>query len=90
MANEIPVRESGFQRCGRRAGLDSAPPAKKVHLSQPNALTSPLLVAFDSDGLKVSVANSELEARTMASERAIRRRRERMSQGSMTLPSQGA
>lgn len=31
-----------------------------------------LVVSFESDGLKVSTAASQLEARTMASERAIR------------------
>jgi hypothetical protein len=36
-----------------------------------------LLVAFEPDGPKVSTAKSQLEARTVASERAIRRRRER-------------
>jgi hypothetical protein len=49
-----------------------------------------LVIAFESDGLKVFIANSQFEARTMASERAIRRRRERKSEGSMAFPSQPA
>jgi hypothetical protein len=47
-----------------------------------------LVVAFESDGLKVFTANSEFEARTIVSERAIRRRRERMSGGSTMHASQ--
>jgi hypothetical protein len=47
-----------------------------------------LVVAFESDGVKVSVANSELEARTMAAERAIRRRRQAVEAGSAASPSQ--
>lgn len=49
-----------------------------------------LVVAFESDGMKVSAADSLLEARTMASERAIRRRRERKSEGPAASPSQPA
>lgn len=49
-----------------------------------------LVLAFEPDGLKVSVANSELEARTMAAERAIRRRRQAVGEGSMARPAQPA
>jgi hypothetical protein len=35
-----------------------------------------LVVSFEPDGPKVATAKSQLEARTVASERAIRRRRE--------------
>ncbi len=49
-----------------------------------------LVLAFEPDGLKVTIANSELEARTMAAERAIRRRRQAVGAGSMAHPSQPA
>lgn len=49
-----------------------------------------LVVTFEPDGVKVSVANSELEARTMAAERAIRRRRQGLSEELAALPSQPA
>jgi hypothetical protein len=46
-----------------------------------------LVITFESDGLRVSTANSELEARMMVSQHVIRQRRERMSEGLMGNPS---
>jgi hypothetical protein len=45
-----------------------------------------LVVSFESDGLKASAAASQLEARTVVSERAIRWS-ERKSDGSMVTRS---
>ena len=64
-------------------------PVKTAIYEPPKEGLPYLVIAFESDGLKASVANSHLEARTMVSERAIRRRRERKSE-SMALPSQPA
>jgi hypothetical protein len=49
-----------------------------------------LVIAFETDGLKVTIANTPFEARTMVSERVIRRRRERKTEGSMAFPSRPA
>ena len=39
-----------------------------------------LVVTFTPEGMKIATANSSLAARTIASERAIRRRSERQSE----------
>lgn len=65
-------------------------PVKTAVYDPPKEGLPYLVVTFGSDGLTVLTANSELEARTMASERAIRRRRERMSEGLATFPTHPA
>lgn len=62
-------------------------PVKTAIYEPPDEGLPYLVLAFESDGLKVSTANSVFEARTMVSERAIRRKRSRQSEGSVTLTS---
>lgn len=65
-------------------------PVKTVIYEPPKDGLPYLVLAFEPDGPKVSVPNSELEARTMVAERAIRRRRQGISEGATALPSQPA
>jgi hypothetical protein len=44
-----------------------------------------LVVTFTPDGMKITTANSSLAARMIASERVIRRRRERQSEQSKAI-----
>ena len=53
-------------------------PIKTVIYGPPKKGLPYLIVTFASDGLKVSTASSSVEARTVVSERMIRRRRERV------------
>jgi hypothetical protein len=63
-------------------------PVKTTIYAPPKEGLPYLVVAFDADGMKVFPVNSEFEARTMVSERAIRRRRERRSEESVAFPAQ--
>jgi hypothetical protein len=45
-----------------------------------------LVVTFAPEGMKIATANSKLGARTIASERAIRRRSERQSEQAKVVP----
>jgi len=47
-----------------------------------------LVVNFASEGMSVSTANSKSEARIIASERALKRRREPKNEESKAIPSQ--
>jgi hypothetical protein len=61
-------------------------PVKTAIYEPPKEGLPYLVIAFEPDGMKVFPVDSEFEARTMVSERAIRRRRERKSEGSTALP----
>ncbi len=60
-------------------------PVKTAIYEPPKEGLPHLVVTFESDGLKVLTANTDLEARNLVSERAIRRRREGMSEASAAL-----
>ncbi len=58
------------------------PPATTTTIyDPPNEGLPYLVVTFSSDGMHVATANSTTAARTLAAERAIRRRRDRLDAG---------
>jgi hypothetical protein len=61
----------------------TAMPGKTAIYDPPKEGLPYLVVTFTPEGMKIATANSSLAARTIASERVIRRRSERQSEDTM-------
>jgi hypothetical protein len=70
----------------RFATTGTAMPGSTTIYDPPKAGLPYLVVTFTPEGMKIATANSSLAARTIASERAIRRRSERQSEQAKVVP----
>jgi hypothetical protein len=69
----------------RFATMGTAMPGTTTIYDPPKEGLPYLVVTFTPEGMKIATANSSLAARTIASERAIRRRSERQSEHSKVI-----